>query len=233
MRSDDKLPVHIAFIMDGNGRWAKKRLLPRKFGHREGVKTIDRVADDVFGRGIKYLTLFAFSTENWKRPKDEVSGLLALFDNYLTKRLPKLERDGVVLRVIGSERGLNDELRGKIDEAYKRTCGGTKGNLTICFDYGGRADIIGAVNRCVESGVKVDESSFPAFLQTAELPDPDIIVRTGGEHRISNFLLYQMAYSELYFSDTLWPDFTAKELDDILKAYSKTDRRFEKKKEKR
>ncbi len=226
MKSDERLPDHIAVIMDGNGRWARKRLLPRKFGHREGVRTIDRVADDVFGRGIGYLTLFAFSTENWKRPEDEVTGLLSLFDNYLTKKLPKLERDGVVLRVIGSERGINDELRGKIAEAYERTMRGTKGNLTICFDYGGRADIISAVNRCVELGEKVTESTFPSFLQTAGLPDPDIIVRTGGERRISNFLLYQMAYSELYFSDTLWPDFTAKELDDILETYSRTDRRF-------
>ncbi len=226
MRSDSGIPVHIAFIMDGNGRWAKKRLLPRKLGHREGVKTIDRIADCVFERGIKYLTLFAFSTENWKRPADEVSGLLSLFATYLRRKIPKMVKNGIVLRVIGSARGLDEKLHKLIADAYERTKYGTRGNLTVCFDYGGRADIVAAVNKCVEEGRTVDEETFGGMLQTADLPDPDIIVRTGGEKRISNFLLYQMAYSELYFSDTLWPEFSEKELDDILAAYARTDRRF-------
>ena len=226
MRSEGPLPRHIAFIMDGNGRWAKKRLLPRKFGHREGVKTIDRIADCVFGRGIKYLTLFAFSTENWKRPADEVSGLLSLFAGYLRRKVPKMVKNGVVLRVIGSARGLDEKTRKLIDDAYEKTKNGTRGVLTVCFDYGGRADIVAAVNKCVESGTLVSEETFPGFLQTAGLPDPDIVVRTGGEKRISNFLLYQMAYSELYFSDTLWPDLTEKDLDGILSVYARTDRRF-------
>ena len=226
MRSDTGLPNHIAFIMDGNGRWAKKRLLPRKLGHREGVVTIDRIADCVFDRGIKYLTLFAFSTENWKRPADEVSGLLSLLSNYLVKKIPKFVKNGIVLRIIGSARGLSDELKELIRDAYEKTKRGDKGNLTVCFDYGGRADIVEAVNKCVEEGKKVNEEEFAGYLQTADLPDPDIVVRTGGEHRISNFLLYQMAYSELYFSDTLWPDFSETELDEILAAYARTDRRF-------
>ena len=212
--------------MDGNGRWAKKRLLPRKVGHRAGVAAIDRIADYVFDRGIEYLTLFAFSTENWKRPADEVSGLLSLLSDYLRKKIRKFVNNGIVLRIIGSERGLDETLRGQINDAYEKTKNGQRGNLTICFDYGGRADIVSAVNECVKEGVEVDETSFSAHLQTRALPDPDIIIRTGGEHRISNFLLYQMAYSELSFSDTLWPDFSERELDDILAGFAKTDRRF-------
>ena len=226
MRSEGRLPRHIAVIMDGNGRWAKKRLMPRSFGHREGVGVIDRIADDVFGRGIEYLTLFAFSTENWKRPADEVKGLLSLFERYLKKNIHKLESKGIVLKILGSEAHLSGRLSSLIAEAEARTGGGTRGTLTIGFDYGGRADIVAAVNRCVDEGRKVSEADFPDFLQTAGMPDPDIVIRTGGEKRISNFLLYQMAYSEIYFSDTLWPDFSSEELDGILADYASTDRRF-------
>lgn len=212
--------------MDGNGRWAKKRLLPRNLGHREGVKAIDRVADDVFGRGIKYLSLFAFSTENWNRPEDEVDGLLDLFKKYIRKNLPKLEKRGIALRISGDTSVFDDSIKSLIDEAYARTSGLETGTLNICFNYGGRADIIQAVNRFVDRGERATLETFSSELWTSDLPDPDIVIRTGGEHRISNFLLYQMAYAEVYFIDTLWPDFTAEELDGILADFERTDRRY-------
>lgn len=226
MKSDNGVPSHIAIIMDGNGRWAKKRLLPRSFGHKEGVKTIDRIADEVFALGVGYLTIFAFSTENWNRPEEEVKGLLGLFRRYLRSHVPKLVKRGIRLKILGSRRAFDDELNSLADEACSRTEGGTAGTLNICFDYGGRAEIAEAVNKCVESGQKVDERSFSDFLQTKGMPDPDIVIRTGGEHRISNFLLYQMAYSELFFTDTLWPDFSGEEIKEIIAEYRKKDRRF-------
>ncbi len=212
--------------MDGNGRWAKKRLLPRSFGHREGVKTIDRIADEVFTLGVRYLTIFAFSTENWNRPEQEVTGLLGLFRKYLKSNESKLLKRGIKLNVLGSRRAFDDELRTLVDEVCEHTSCGKVGTLNICFDYGGRADIVEAVNEFVEAGVKADEETFAERLQTHGMPDPDIIIRTGGEHRISNFLLYQSAYSELFFTDTLWPDFSGEEIKNIIAEYRKKDRRF-------
>ena len=226
MKFDNGVPSHIAIIMDGNGRWAKKRLLPRSFGHKEGVKTIDRIADTVFSVGVKYLTIFAFSTENWNRPEDEVAGLLGLFRRYLKSNVPKLIKRGIRLNILGSRRAFDQEFIDLVDDACKRTEGGSVGTLNICFDYGGRAEIVEAVNKCVESGRKVDETTFASCLQTGGIPDPDILIRTGGEHRISNFLLYQMAYSELFFTDTLWPDFSGEEIKEIIAEYRKKDRRF-------
>lgn len=212
--------------MDGNGRWAKKRLLPRSFGHREGVKTIDRIADEVFTLGVRYLTIFAFSTENWNRPEQEVTGLLGLFRKYLKSNESKLLKRGIKLNVLGSRRAFDDELRTLVDEVCEHTSCGKAGTLNICFDYGGRADIVEAVNEFVEAGIKADEKTFAERLQTHGMPDPDIIIRTGGEHRISNFLLYQSAYSELFFTDTLWPDFSGEEIKNIIAEYRKKDRRF-------
>ncbi len=224
MRSD--LPRHIAIIMDGNGRWAKKRLLPRKLGHREGVKTIDRIADAVFARGVEVLTLFAFSTENWNRPREEVDGLLGLFKKYIRKKTPEMVRKNIRLLILGDSTVFDDEIRSLIAEAYEKTGNNTAGTLCICFNYGGRADIVAAANKLIGKGEPVTERSFSDALSTGGLPDPDIVLRTGGEHRISNFLLYQMAYSEIYFSPTLWPDFTEDELDALLADYARTDRRY-------
>lgn len=226
LKSDNGLPSHIAIIMDGNGRWAKKRLLPRSFGHREGIKTIDRIADVVFSLGVRYLTIFAFSTENWNRPEQEVTGLLGLFRKYLKSKERMLVERGIKLNVLGSRRSFDGELSSLVDRVCSNTAGGTSGTLNICFDYGGRADIIEAVNECVEKGIKADEKTFAEHLSTGGMPDPDIIIRTGGEHRISNFLLYQSAYSELFFTDTLWPDFSEKEINAIIAEYRKKDRRF-------
>lgn len=212
--------------MDGNGRWAKNRLLPRSLGHREGVKAIDRIADAVFARGVKYLTLFAFSTENWQRPEDEVAGLLELFKKYIRKNVPKMEKRGIRLRILGDTSVFDEEIRTLIADAYARTGELNTGTLNICFNYGGRADVIDAVNSFVARGEKATLATFGNALSTGGMPDPDIVVRTGGEHRVSNFLLYQMAYAEIYFTDTLWPDFSEAELDKILADFARTDRRY-------
>ena len=225
MKSDARYPSHIAIIMDGNGRWAKNRHMPRSLGHREGVKTIDRIADAVFSRGIGYLTLFAFSTENWGRPESEVSGLLGLFKKYLKKNIPILTRKNISLNVLGDVSVLDDETVALVSDAYEKTHGLGGGVLNICFNYGGRAEIVRAVNS-LSGKTEITEQDISEVLYTGGMPDPDIIVRTGGEHRISNFLLYQSAYSEIYFVDTLWPDFSEAELDKIIADYSATDRRF-------
>lgn len=225
MKSDGKIPMHVAVIMDGNGRWAKKRLMPRIYGHREGVKTIDKIAEAVFERGIKYFTVFAFSTENWKRPQDEVNGLLGLFKKYLAEYSTKLEKNNIAFRVYGDLSRVDEQTRNMVARQSARLPDANK-VLGMCFNYGGRRDIVDAVNKLVESGTKVDEQSFSQCLYTGGIPDPDIIIRTGGETRISNFLLYQSAYSEIYFTDTLWPDFTPSELDEMLTRYAVTDRRY-------
>ena len=225
MKSENRIPRHVAIIMDGNGRWAKKRLMPRSLGHREGVKTIDRVADEVFSRGIEYLTLYAFSTENWNRPEDEVSGLLGLFKKYLKKNIPLLVEKKVRLNILGDTSVLDDETLKLINEAYEKTSELKKGTLNICFNYGGRSELVRAV-QSLKNKDDITERDITDALYTSGMPDPDIMIRTGGEHRISNFLLYQLAYTEIYFIDTLWPDFTAEDLDKVLADYGNTDRRY-------
>lgn len=212
--------------MDGNGRWAKKRLLPRSVGHREGVKNIDKLSEIIFDKGVEYLTLFAFSTENWNRPEDEVNGLIDLFKKYLKSNLPKMIKKGIRFRVYGNTAGFDNEMKALILDAEKQTADSSRGTLGICFNYGGRAEIVQAVKLIAASGEPVSEDSLSKYLYTSGAPDPDIVIRTGGEHRISNFMLYQMAYSEIYFVDTLWPDFSEKELDRILEKYMKTERRY-------
>ena len=226
MKSENKTPRHIAIIMDGNGRWAKKRLLPRSIGHREGVKTIDRVAELAFAKGVKYLTLFAFSTENWNRPSEEVSGLIDLFKKYLVSGTKKAEKNNTRIKILGDLSALDEEARKLADEKMERTKNNDGLVMCICFNYGGRAEIIGAVNKLVEKGKPVTDVDFAGSLYTAGVPDPDIIIRTGGEKRLSNFLLYQSAYAEIYFTDVLWPDFSEKDLDGILDSYAKTERRY-------
>ena len=226
MKSDKKIPEHIAIIMDGNGRWAKKRLLPRNLGHREGVKTIDRVAELVYAKGVKYLTLFAFSTENWNRPTEEVSGLMDLFKRYIKTGTKKAEKNNAKIKILGDLSPFDDETKRLVAEKVEKTKNNGGLVMCICFNYGGRAEILGAVNKLVAKGAPVTETDFTGSLYTADIPDPDIIIRTGGEKRISNFLLYQSAYAEIFFSDTLWPDFDEAELNKAIASYRKRNRRY-------
>ncbi len=221
-----KLPVHVAFIMDGNGRWATARGLDRREGHRKGVKTMFSVVGSAFKIGVKYVTVYAFSTENWNRPKKEVDELMRLFHRYFTTRLSKLTSKGIKVNVIGSTKGLSDTILSDIRDLSRVETGKVNGVLNIALNYGGRDEIIEAVNAAIKNGKEVDEKSFSDMLFTSGCPDPDLIVRTGGEKRLSNFLLYQAAYAELYFTDTLWPDFDTEELYGILSDYSNRNRKF-------
>lgn len=221
-----KLPKHIAFIMDGNGRWASGRMLPRKAGHREGVKAMRRVADDCFSRGIGVVTFYAFSTENRNRPQDEVEALFGLMREYFSQLAEDLSKNNIRFCYIGDLSYLPSDLVEMIQNVSHETAGHTRGIMNLALDYGSRDEIVRAVNRAVAAGKPVDESEFSRLLDTGGLPDPDMIVRTGGEVRLSNFLLYQAAYSELFFTDTLWPAFDKKDLTQLLEAYSARDRRF-------
>jgi undecaprenyl diphosphate synthase len=227
------VPRHVAIIMDGNGRWATARHLPRVAGHNRGVDAVRRVTEACGRRGVEYLTLFAFSSENWRRPADEVSTLMRLFMAALQKEVGKLHENGVRLRVVGELATLDGELRRLIDEAERRTADNTRLNLTVCASYGGRWDIAQAMRRLLadepalaQQPHEIDEAKIAARLSLAFAPDPDLLIRTGGERRISNFLLWQLAYAEIYFSDALWPDFDAVALDAALAWYAQRERRF-------
>ena len=213
----DRLPVHVAVIMDGNGRWAKKRGLPRAAGHRAGVervRTVIRMSSDI---GIKYLTLFALSTENWKRPSQEIGTLMNLLLEYLKSELAELDEKNVRIKTIGDLSRLPEEVIAEIERARETTKDNTGLTVNMAVNYGGRQDIAQAVRRAIREGVKdADEEFLSSLLSTAGQPDPDLIIRTSGETRLSNFLLYQMAYSELYFTDTLWPDFDEAEYKKAL-----------------
>lgn len=220
------LPRHIAVIMDGNGRWAKKRLLPRSAGHRAGMKRMIGLAEHIFDRGVRYCTLFALSTENLSRPREELEGLYALFREYFPRNMKTLREKGIALRVIGDRALLPADVVSLIAEGEAYTAGGGRGLLQLAIGYGGRQDILNAVNAAVRGGKEVTETEFSALLSTGGIPDPDLLIRTGKELRISNFLLWQAAYSELYFTDVLFPDFSDRELDRALEAYSGRERRF-------
>lgn len=225
------LPSHVAVIMDGNRRWAGKRMLPVAMGHASGAKAIRGIVRACAERGIRFLTLFAFSTENWKRPADEVSSLMRLLMLYLQKEIADMNANRVRLRIIGDTAGLDLRVQALIAQAHKVTESNTGITLTIAVNYGGRWDILQAAKawHATNPGLPLDamdESGLQAHLCMAGLPDPDLLIRTGGESRISNFLLWQMAYTELFFSDTLWPDFKARELDMALASYARRDRRF-------
>ncbi len=227
MANTKSLPVHIAIIMDGNGRWARKRGLPRTEGHKEGVKTVKRIVKCASDTGIKYLTLYAFSTENWKRSKEEVNFLLRLFADVIYNYLDELKRNNVKLKFLGDIEGLPYFLRKVISYSEKATKNGLGLTLNIAVNYGGRREIIQAVKKICKEGVcDINEENFSNYLYTAGQPDPDIIIRTSGEKRLSNFLLYQSSYSELFFTDTLWPDFTEEEFLKIIKEYSGRKRKF-------
>ena len=220
------VPTHVAIVMDGNGRWARQRLLPRLAGHRQGVETLRDVVRWSLARGIGYLTVFAFSSENWKRPADEVSGLMGLMARALAREVPELSRAGVRLHFPGDRGTLSHDVAEGLQRAETATAGNDKLVLNVCFNYGGRWDIVQAAQALNRRGEAVTEQALSRAMALAHAPDPDLIIRTGGEVRLSNFLLWQAAYSELVFSDRLWPAFDEAEFDRALAVYAQRQRRF-------
>ena len=224
-----QVPLHVAIIMDGNGRWARARGLPRLAGHRAGVDNLRRVIEAATEFGIRYLTIYAFSTENWSRPPDEVRGLLNILEDVIDRELQSLNKNGVQLRHIGRLERLSPELQAKVHQAVEMTQHNERLVLNIAWNYGGRDEIVEAVHRMMENGVlpdDVDEDLISQYLYTAGIPDPDLIIRTSGELRASNFLIWQGAYSEWYVTPTYWPDFGRDELLEALWEYARRDRRF-------
>ena len=226
-------PRHVAIIMDGNGRWAQARGRPRLFGHHAGARRVREIVEACPELGVKYLTIFAFSTENWKRTQVEVAGLMSLFRRYITKEARALFNEGVRVRFIGDRVKLDKKLIALMDELEQITAGNDRVHLTIALNYGGRDEVARATKRLAEDvaagrldPAKVDEETLPRYLDTCVLPDPDLVIRTSGEARISNFLLWQSAYAEYEFIDTLWPDFTAEIFAGIVGSYAGRDRRF-------
>jgi undecaprenyl diphosphate synthase len=225
----DRRPAHIAVIMDGNGRWAAQRHLPRVEGHRAGIAAVREVVEICARLGIRVLTLYAFSVENWKRPPAEVAVLMGLLKRYLRAELETLLVNNIRFRVIGREEDLPEDVRRELAIGQERTAGGTGMVFNIALNYGGRAEIVEAARRLFEAGVRpaeLDEQRFSAFLYTAGQPDPDLLIRTSGEMRVSNFLLWQIAYAEIWVTDTLWPDFRARHLLEAILAYQKRERRY-------
>lgn len=226
-------PVHVAIIMDGNGRWATARGLPRTLGHQRGAEAVRRSVKGAAELGIRYLTLYGFSSENWKRPAAEIDDLMGLLRLYLRSEIAELDRNGVRLRVIGDRERLGSDIVRLIEDAEARTRGNTRLNLTVALSYGGRAEITQAARRiaaAVQRGElrpeDIDEALFARFLLTDGIPDPDLLIRTSGEQRISNFLLWQSAYTELLFLDRLWPDFSKDDLEDAIREFHRRDRRY-------
>ena len=227
--SHGDLPRHVAIILDGNGRWAASRRLPRIAGHRRGAEAVREAVRACAERGVEYLTLFAFSSENWRRPPREVALLMQLFKTALTNEVEKLHRNGVRLRVIGDTRRFDPKIRRLIDDGERLTADNRGLTLTIAANYGGRWDILQALSRLVQDkgpGEEVSEEALASYLAMSYAPEPDLFIRTGGEQRISNFLLWQLAYCELYFTETLWPDFDAAALDEAIASYRSRERRF-------
>jgi undecaprenyl diphosphate synthase len=223
------VPRHLAIVMDGNRRWARQRHLPAIAGHRAGVETIRKTLRAARERGVEYLTLYSFSTENWTRDPDEVAGLMALLEETIRRETKSLVEDEVKLRVIGRLGELSDRLQKAIAGAVQATSGGARGVMTLAFNYGGRAEIVDAVRRVVADGVapdQVDEAAIAQRLYAPDHPDPDLLVRTGGELRVSNFLLWEVAYAEMWATEVLWPDFSVADLDAALASYAKRERRF-------
>lgn len=227
MAKINKIPTHIAFIMDGNGRWATKRALPRNFGHKEGVNAVERTIKLCLKYGIKYCTFFAFSTENWKRSKEEIDGIFNLLRDYISKEDNIFIKNQIKLTSIGVLEPFPEDLRIALEDIKEKTKSFNKMEVIFALNYGGRDDIVRAVNKLIKQGRKeVNEHDILINLDTANIPEPDFVIRTSGEMRISNFLLYQMAYSELYFPKVLWPDFNEKHFLKGLKIYQKRNRRF-------
>ncbi len=224
-----KIPVHVAIIMDGNGRWAQKRGLARNEGHRAGTENIRRVLEGAAEFGVKVLTIYAFSTENWGRPEDEVHGLLGILEDTIRREVPELHKNGVQLRHLGRLEGISEEMQQSVRAALELTKHNDRIVLNVAFNYGGRAEILDAIRKMIADHVppdQVNETLFARYLYSAGLPDPDLIVRTAGEMRLSNFLIWQAAYAEYYSTPTLWPDFNKQELYNALLAFSQRQRRF-------
>jgi undecaprenyl diphosphate synthase len=224
-----KIPTHVAIIMDGNGRWANARGLPRLAGHRAGTENLRRVIRACVEFGVKYLTIYAFSTENWSRPKDEVDGLLMLMENVIDNELEELSAEGVQIRHIGHMDGFAPGLRAKVEHSIELTKNNDRLILCLAFNYGGRDEIVCAIRNMIREGIPADEVTqdlVSQYMFTAGVPDPDLIIRTSGELRISNFLIWQGAYAEWYVTPTYWPDFDREELYKALQAYAQRDRRF-------
>jgi undecaprenyl diphosphate synthase len=227
--TSSRVPRHIAIVMDGNGRWAKKRFLPRFFGHKQGVDALVRTVQACADRGVEYLTVFAFSSENWKRPDEEVSGLMSLVLVTVAKYLAKLEREGVRIHIVGDRSQVSDKVRHAWDEAERSTAHNRRITLSVAFNYGGRWDVVQACRQAIADGLApdaVDEATLGRYMAMSYAPDPDLFIRTGGEMRISNFLLWQVAYSELVFTDCLWPEFGEQQIDQAIGEYLRRDRRF-------
>lgn len=227
------IPQHVAIIMDGNGRWAKKRLLPRNMGHKAGAKVVEQICEDAYNLGIKYLTVYAFSTENWKRSAKEVTGIMNLLRNYLKDCIERASRNNMRVRIIGDKSALDEDIVERIDELEKKTACYDGLNFTIALNYGGRDELVRAVRRIASdaecgsvSDRDIDEELIGSYLDTRELPDPDLLIRTSGELRISNFLIWQLAYTEFYFTDILWPDFDVEELKRAVRYYNGRERRY-------
>ena len=220
------VPNHIAIVMDGNGRWATGRFLPRVAGHKAGVDSLRRCVRACAMRRVQVLTVFAFSSENWSRPQDEVSGLMELLVMALSREVPQLLADGVRLHFLGERSALSGAVRSGLERAEAATASNTRLILNVCFNYGGRWDIVQAANALMARGEAITEQSLGAAMQLGQVPEPDLIIRTGGEQRISNFLLWQLAYTELYITDLLWPDFRKQHFQEAIRAYQRRERRF-------
>lgn len=224
-----EVPQHVGIIMDGNGRWAKARHRPRVFGHQAGVNTVKQIVEDASDIGIRYLTLYSFSTENWNRPKAEVAALFALLKKYVTSDLERLHKNDVRIRIIGSRQGLPGDILEIVDRVEDVTRDNKSFGLNIAFNYGGRDEIIRAIGKAAKAGETMDtfnEETLLKYLDTADVPDPELIIRTSGEQRISNFLLWQSAYSEFVFTDVLWPDFSKDDLVEAIRLFNQRDRRY-------
>ncbi len=227
------VPQHIAIILDGNGRWAKSKGMPRNYGHAQGSKNVERICEDAYKMGVKYLTVYAFSTENWSRPKGEIDALMKLLRNYMKTCLKTAEKNHMKVRVIGDKTKLDEDIRSRIEELEAATVNNDGLNFQIALNYGSRDEMIRAIRRlskdCEEGRVRsqeISEELFESYLDTHGIPDPDLMIRTSGELRLSNYLLWQLAYTEFYFTDVLWPDFTKEELKKAIEYYNRRDRRF-------
>ena len=228
-----KVPQHIAIILDGNGRWAKAKGMPRNYGHAHGSKNVERICEEAWRMGIKYLTVYAFSTENWSRPESEVAALMKLLRNYMKTCLKTAEKNDMKIRVIGDIDPLDDDIKRRIRELEEATVDNGGLNFTIALNYGSRDEIVRASRKMAEDCAEgrldpesIDETVFESYLDTHGIPDPDLMIRTSGEQRLSNYLLWQLAYSEFYFTDVPWPDFTKEELEKAVEEYNHRHRRF-------
>lgn len=227
------IPNHVAIILDGNGRWAKKRMMPRQYGHAKGAQVVEQICEDAWNMGIKYLTVYAFSTENWNRPDSEVKILMDIFSKYMVDKLQKVGQKNMKIRFIGERSRLDAAMLDKIHNLEESTRENTGLNFTVALNYGSRDEMVRAMRKMaanVKDGTlaieDITEESFQGYLDTAELPDPDLLIRTSGEQRLSNYLLWQLAYTEFYFTDVMWPDFNKDELSKAVEWYSNRDRRY-------